>query len=128
MHFGLGFGIYQTVDKVADYWTYLMMLLVGRNWKIAATIIALFLLRTAGQGLFFLTGDERIFFFFPNLLEPLFMVYSLLLFKYKNRAHKLYKKHFTLIWLLIASYKMWNEWNTHIANIELSEIFFKFNN
>lgn len=127
MPLGLSFATYQTIDKVADYFTYIVMLLVGRKWPIGKTILALFLLRTIGQALFFATGNEAVFFFFPNFLEPLFMAYSLLMFKYQGQAHTKYRQHFWLIWAIIVPYKIWNEWNTHIANIELSEVLFGIN-
>ena len=34
-----------------------------------------FVLRTIGQALFFITGLEIVFFYFPNLVEPLFLIY-----------------------------------------------------
>lgn len=128
MHFGLAFGTYQTVDKITDYVTYIVMLLVGRKWKLRKLIIVLFVLRTIGQGLFFTTNNEVVFFFFPNFLEPLFMAYAFLLFRYKNQAYEKYKRYRFLIWGIIIPYKMANEWVTHIGNIELSEIFFGINN
>jgi len=126
MRVGLSFDTYQFIDKIADYVTYVAMLVAGWRWKIKRTIIALFALRTVGQILFFATGNEIIFFFFPNFLEPLFMIYALLLWKFRERAHVMYVKYIWLIWFIVVSYKMWNEWNTHVANIELSKFFFGF--
>jgi hypothetical protein len=121
---GLSDATYQPIDKIADYVTYIVMIIAARKWEIRKTIWGLFALRTVGQALFFITGSEVVFFYFPNFLEPLFIVYAFLLLKYKNNAFAEYKKHGFPIWLGIVLYKMWNEWNTHIANIDLSTIFF----
>lgn len=128
---GLGMQeyLYQTVDKVADYWSYIFMLILGLRWKIRKTIVVLFIYRTIGQLLFFITRDEMMFFYFQNLLEPLVMIYTLILFKQKSeaKAYKTYKKHIILIWVIILGYKIWNEWYLHLANIDLSTFFFGFN-
>ncbi len=72
---GLEDGPYQLIDKAADWCTYVGMVFVAREWTIKRTIVALFVFRTVGQLLFFITGEE-IIFFFPNFLEPLFLIYA----------------------------------------------------
>lgn len=125
---GMDEGVYQTIDKFADYISYIFMLVLGLRWQIRKTIIALFAYRTIGQVLFFTTRNEMVFFYFQNFLEPLVMAYTLLLFrnKTKPKAYKSYKKHFYLIWAIIIAYKVWNEWYLHLANIDLSKFFFGF--
>lgn len=127
LELGLSDFNYQTIDKFADLFSYAVMLLVGLKWSIRRTIIILFIYRIIGQVLFFLTRNEMTFFYFQNLLEPLVMAYSILLFKNKwddKRAYLSYKRHFILIWIVILGYKVWNEWYLHFANIDLSTIFF----
>lgn len=129
LELGLSDSLYQTIDKVADYFSYIIMLLVGIRWRIRKIIIILFIYRTIGQVLFFLTRNELMFFIFQNFLEPLVMVYSLLLLLKKGneeKAHATYKKYLLLIWGIIILYKVWNEWYLHYANIDLSSIFFGF--
>lgn len=118
---GLPNATYQLWDKSADYLTYIMMLFAARNWPIRKTVFALFAFRTVGQALFFITHDDTFFFYFPNFLEPLFMIYAFLLWKYKDKAFAVYKKHILPIWIIIISYKMWNEYNIHIARTDLSD-------
>ncbi len=120
---------YQTIDKFADYVSYIFMLILGFRWRIKKTIIGLFVYRTIGQALFFITRNELMFFYFQNFLEPLVMIYTLLIFKQKSeeKAYLTYKKHFIMIWGIIIAYKVWNEWYLHFANIDLSTIFFGFN-
>ncbi|MEK7521431.1 MAG: hypothetical protein AAB599_01355 [Patescibacteria group bacterium] len=126
LELGLSDPTYQTIDKVADWFSYVFMLILGLRWRIKKTIVALFVYRTIGQFLYFKTGNELMFFYFQNFLEPLVMVYSLILFKQGNeeKAYKTYKKHFILVWGIILAYKLWNEWYLHFANIDLSTFFF----
>ncbi|MFC1649162.1 hypothetical protein ACFL2C_00420 [Patescibacteria group bacterium] len=128
MHFGMPWVIYTQVDKIADYLTYVVMLLVGRKWKVRKTIIALFVFRTIGQFSFFASGDDRFLFFFPNLLEPLFLVYTFLMFRYGKKAYSKYKKYFWIIWILIIIFKMWNEYNVHIGHVDLSQKYLGISN
>jgi hypothetical protein len=121
---GLDFNTYQTIDKISDYVTYIVMAIAARKWEIRKVIWGLFAFRTIGQILYFASGNEAIFFYFPNFLEPLFLVYSFLLLRYGKKAIDKYKKHIVPIWIAIIAYKMWNEWNTHIANIDLSQAIF----
>lgn len=129
LELGLSDFNYQTIDKFADLFSYAVMLIVGFRWSIKRTIIYLFIYRMIGQILFFFTRNEMMFFYFQNLLEPLVMAYSILLFRNKwddKKAYLSYKKHIILIWIIIVGYKLWNEWYLHFANIDLSTIFFGF--
>ena len=118
---GLEVYHYQIIDKLADLLTYVLMFYVGRRWKIGRTITILFFLRLIGQLAFFVIGNDKVLFFFPNFLEPLFMIYSFLLYKYGKTAFVKYKKYIIAIWFVIICYKIWNEWNIHIAQFDLSE-------
>ena len=119
---------YQTIDKSADLLSYIFMLILGLRWSIKRTILILFVYRIIGQTLFFITGNEIIFFYFQNFLEPLMMIYALILFKQKSekKTFEVYKKYFILIWAIVIIYKVWNEWYLHFANIDLSLLFFGF--
>lgn len=125
---GMSEDTYQTIDKVADYVSYIFMLIVGLRWRIKKTIIVLFIYRTIGQALFFITRNELSFFYFQNFLEPLVMAYTLILFRQgsEGKAYQTYKRHFKLVWALVIGYKLWNEWYLHFANIDLSLLFFGF--
>lgn len=129
MQFGMSEFVYQTIDKAADYFSYIFMLILGLRWRIKSTIVILFVYRTVGQVLFFATRNELMFFYFQNFLEPLVMVYTLLIFKQgsEEKAFGSYKRHFILIWVIILVYKLWNEWYLHFANIDLSTLLFGFN-
>ena len=119
---GLEDSTYQPIDKAADYVTYIFMVAAGWKWPIRKWLIGLFALRTIGQALFFITGNEIVFFFFPNFLEPLFLVYATLhLFK-REDTPEVFNRHRILIGILIFLYKMQDEYITHVGNIDRSEL------
>ena len=129
LELGLSDQTYQTIDKAADYFSYVIMLVVGLRWRIKRLLILLFIYRSIGQGLFFVTRNEIVFLYFPNFLEPLVLAYTLLLFRHKGletQAYISYRKHLGIIWAVIAIYKVWNEWYLHSANIDLSSRLFGF--
>lgn len=123
---GLSDTTYQTIDKSMDFISYIFMLILGIRWSIRKIVLVLFAYRMVGQILFFLTGQEIIFFYFQNFLEPLMMVYALILFKQKDekKTYLVYKKYIILIWAIVLIYKIWDEWYLHFANIDLSLLFF----
>lgn len=129
MSLGMSNGLYQTIDKSTDLVSYFFMLILGLRWQIRKTIIFLFIYRIIGQILFFITGNEIVFFYFQNLLEPLMLIYVLLIFRKKSEklAYQTYKKHIKIIWAIVVVYKLWNEWYLHFANIDLSTILFGIN-
>lgn len=126
---GISDNLYQTIDKTTDLISYFFMLALGLRWHIRKTIIILFVYRFIGQILFFTTRNEMVFFFFQNFLEPLMLIYVLLIFKQKSetKAYQTYQKHLKIIWVIVIAYKLWNEWYLHLANIDLSTLFFGFN-
>lgn len=125
---GMSEALYQTIDKSTDFISYIFMLILGLRWSIKKIVIILFVYRIAGQILYFVTGNEIIFFYFQNFLEPLMMIYALILFKQKDeqKTYLTYKKHFILIWTIVLAYKIWNEWYLHFANFDLSLLLFGF--
>jgi len=129
----MGLGVaeytYQTLDKFADLISYVFMLILGLRWRIKKIVVILFAYRLVGQVLFFITRNELVFMFFQNFLEPLLLIYTVILFKFKkdDKAHEFYRKHIFIVWAIVLVYKIWNEWYLHFANIDLSTIFFGIN-
>ncbi|MBI2011947.1 hypothetical protein HYS91_04215 [Candidatus Daviesbacteria bacterium] len=68
---GMSAVTYQVIDKFADFISYIFMLILGLRWQIKKIIVILFIYRIIGQVLFFITGNELVFFYFQNFLEPL---------------------------------------------------------
>ncbi len=94
----------------------------GWQQPIRREITATFALRTIGQALFFTSRNELALFAFPNLLEPLFLVYvTIARFVGHERAYVVYRQKRALIWACILLYNFQDEWLTHVANIDRSE-------
>lgn len=119
---GLDEGLYQNIDKAADWVGYLFIFVWGWRRSIRREITATFALRTVGQVLFFATHDEKMLFYFPNLLEPLFLVYvTIARFRGWGRVQAIYRARLVLIWLGILVYKFQDEWFTHVANVDRTD-------
>jgi hypothetical protein len=130
---GLPNEVYQPVDKVTDWVTYVVIVVyVFRNaWPIRRLMLALFLYRTVGQISFLITGNELLLAFFPNFLEPLFLVtVSILTFErvvrhyadWEERGFAILFRHKWLIGGTIVVYKLIDEYITHVGNIDRSEL------
>jgi hypothetical protein len=121
---GLANENYQIIDKIADYVTYICMVIWAYKNKaiIKKEILIVFLLRTIGQFMFFITRNELSLFFFPNLVEPLFLFFvTMLIFRGKELTEKFYKKYIWIIWIVILIYKFQDEWFTHVSNLDRSD-------
>ena len=129
---GLPDPIYQPVDKLSDWVTYVAIVVVAyRNeWPTKRLMLGLFLFRSVGQVGFLLTGNELLLAVFPNFLEPLFLVtVSILAYErvvrrlpdWQERGFAILHRHRWLIGTLIVIYKLQDEYFTHVANIDRSE-------
>jgi hypothetical protein len=92
------------------------------RWPIHKIVIALFVFRSIGQGLFFLTEDEIMFFLFPNFLEPLFLAYATILLFKRAGAPTFYRRHVIAVWAIVVLYKMQDEYITHVGNVDRTEL------
>jgi len=124
---GLADLAYQLIDKVADWTTYIGMVLAAWRfrWSIKKWIYGLFIFRSIGQTAFLMTGDEKWLFIFPNFLEPLFLVYATIFFFNKASepmAYEFYLKHKQAVWIFVIIYKIQDEYLTHIANVDRSDL------
>ena len=121
---GLEDANYQLIDKIADYVTYIFIVVWAWRRVIRKEAIITFLIRTVGQFSFFLTRDEMMLFYFPNLIEPLFLIYaSVEIFKGKEKTALWYRANWWWIWLIVLTYKFQDEWFTHVANVDRTEFF-----
>jgi len=121
---GLEDSTYQPIDKAADYLTYIFMVVAAwkGSWPILKWVIGFFVLRSVGQLLFFITDNEAVFFYFPNFLEPLFLIYATILFFKKDEAPAVFHRRRIPIAIFIFLYKMQDEYITHIGNFDRSEL------
>jgi hypothetical protein len=122
MPLGVAEDVYQRIDKAADWVTYIFMLIAGWRWPVRRWLIVLFVYRSIGQAAFFLTEDERVFFLFPNFLEGLFLGYASIRAFRRADAHNFYDRHRFAVWGVIVLYKLQDEWVTHIAQADRSDL------
>jgi len=131
---GLSNELYQPLDKVTDWVTYVAIVVVAyRNvWPIRRLMLGLFLFRSIGQVGFLLTENELLLALFPNFLEPLFLVTVTILAwervvrhlpDWQERGFGILSRHRWLIGTVIVVYKLQDEYITHIGNIDRSELF-----
>jgi hypothetical protein len=119
---GLEDSTYQPIDKVADWATYVGMAVAARKWRVRKIIWVLFAFRTVGQILFLVTGEEIVFFFFPNFLEPFFLIYATIRHFRKDEVFDVYTRHRWAIWIFVVLYKMQDEWVTHVGNVDRTDL------
>lgn len=130
---GLPDAIYQPVDKVSDWVTYAaIVILAYRNgWPTKKLMLGLFLFRSIGQTGFLITGNELLLAFFPNFLEPLFLVTASILAwertigrvpDWQDRGFAFLRRQRWLIGSIIVVYKLVDEYLTHVANIDRSDL------
>jgi hypothetical protein len=129
---GLPNEIYQPVDKISDWVTYVAIVVVGyRNqWPIRRLMLGLFVFRSIGQIAFLVTEEELFLALFPNFLEPLFLVSASLLAwqravrhqpDWQERGFAVLHRYRWPIGVVIVLYKLQDEYFTHVGNIDRSE-------
>ena len=129
---GLPNEVYQPVDKITDWVTYvsIVVFVFRKAWPIRRLMLALFLYRSVGQITFLITGNELALAFFPNFLEPLFLVtITILTFErvvrrlpdWQERGFAIVFRYRWLIGGTIVLYKLIDEYITHVGNIDRSE-------
>lgn len=115
---------YAIYDKILDYYWYLFILAYIFLYEIPSreTFLILFLFRSIGQILFFLTKKEQYFFLFPNIFEILFYFYLLSLLFPKLHPYMYFPK---IIFPLLAITPMVlvREYIAHIKKMNLSWFF-----
>jgi hypothetical protein len=130
---GLSNEVYQPVDKVTDWITYVaIVVFCFRNaWPTRRLMLGLFLYRSVGQITFLVTGNELVLALFPNFLEPLFLVtITILTFQrvvrklpdWQARGFAVLYRYRWLIGSVIVVYKLIDEYVTHVGNIDRSEL------
>jgi len=129
---GLANDTYQPIDKIADWVTYICMVVLAyrSKWPFKKLILGLFLFRSIGQILFLTTHNELFLFFFPNFLEPLVLVTATIMFVQRvfKKKKDWFKRTFVVIhehrFAVIAGvfiYKMQDEFFTHVSNTDRTE-------
>ncbi|MFM2105957.1 MAG: hypothetical protein RL338_989 [Chloroflexota bacterium] len=134
---GLPDPLYQTIDKSSDWVTYAMIVAAAYRggWPIRRLCLALFLFRSIGQIGFLVTKEELFLAAFPNFLEPVFLVaVSIHAFQrtvrrradWREHGFELLARHRLPIGAAIVVYKLQDEYFTHVANVDRSELIQRF--
>ena len=115
------YGLY---DKGLDFYWYCWIILyvVVNHIHYQAVFIALFILRTIGQVLFFFTRKRILFFIFPNIFEIFFLYYLTVTFFNPNSLY-LYPPYILVAFSGIIIFVLIREYLLHIHNINMSNFF-----
>jgi hypothetical protein len=130
---GLADATYQPLDKVTDWLTYVAIVALAYRaaWPIRRLMLGLFLFRSVGQVGFLVTGNELLLAAFPNFLEPLFLVTASILAYERVVRHRpdwraqgfaTLHRHRWLLGTLIVASKLVDEFITHVADIDRTEL------
>jgi hypothetical protein len=130
---GLPNEVYQPVDKITDWVTYVAIVVFcfRHAWPTRRLMLVLFLYRSVGQITFLVTENELVLALFPNFLEPLFLVtVTILTFErvargapdWQERGFAILYRFRWLIGSVIVVYKLIDEYITHVGNIDRSEL------
>ena len=101
------------------------------NPELGVLMLGLFVFRSIGQIAFLVSGNELILAFFPNFLEPLFLVtVSILAYErtvrhvpdWQDRGFAILERYRWPIAIVIVVYKLIDEYITHVGNIDRSEL------
>ncbi|MCJ7740060.1 hypothetical protein MUP32_01940 [Candidatus Microgenomates bacterium] len=106
----LGFRWYQynTIDKILDYWWYLFILLFLRGQTVFTIGLILFIYRGIGQFIGIVMRNEKVYLYFPNILEWFFL------------TNLLFPNSQTNILLLVSiSWSLIIEWLIHKSHLHL---------
>jgi hypothetical protein len=114
-------SLYQTTDKVADFVTYIFMVVAAWKWPVRRWIIGLFAFRAVGQVLYFMTRNELVFVYLPNFLEPLFLVCATILRFNSTDPWGHLIRHKWIYGGFVFLYKMQDEIFTHLLNIDRTD-------
>jgi hypothetical protein len=130
---GVPNDVYQPLDKLTDWPTYVAIVVVAyrNHWPTRRLMLGLFLFRSVGQVGFLVTGNELLLALFPNFLEPVFLV-TVSILAWKRAVNRLpdwqaqgfatLHRHRWLIGTVIVVYKLQDEYFTHVANVDRSEL------
>lgn len=102
----------QYYDKFWDYLYYVALLIIIFRLRLAAAplLVFLFAFRTVGEFIFFVTGNKKIFVYFPNFFE--YFVFGVLLVYKFNWGIDVQ----IVLFGLIIVYRIWNEIFLHRNN------------
>ena len=116
-------SVYQLFDKILDFYGYCFAL--AFSFSSAASIfnvlLFFFLLRAVGMGIFLIKRERRVFLFFPNIFEDLFILYIISL-SFSSFSFLLEGGCFYVALLVLVVLKTVREYLSHIKKLSFYEL------
>ncbi len=109
---------YQKIDKALDFYWYSVAFVFGLQTQFWLFFLVFFVVRLAGEILFYLKNDRKIFFYFPNLFENFFFFYIITL-KLPSLTSWLEGPLFWVTLFVLAGLKLVQEYLAHVALFDL---------
>lgn len=109
---------YQKLDKALDFYWYSIAFVFSLQSRFWLLFLIFFVIRLAGEILFYLKNERKIFFYFPNLFENFFIFYIFTL-KFPSLASWLEGPLFWVTLSVLAGLKLVQEYLAHIALFDL---------
>lgn len=118
-------SLYQYQDKIFDHYWYILIFIYSSlyitNQLVQTTFLLTFIFRSIAHAIYLFTNNESIFYYFPNIQEPIFWIYILF---------PLFLNQYTLLPTLIfvTTFKLFIEYYIHIIHKNPINQFFQFFN
>lgn len=114
----------QYYDKILDYIYYvgLLTLVISQKTVVLPFLLLLFIFRTVGEFIFFITGNKRIFVYFPNFFEY-FTLGFFITQAIDPTAITSSLNWIALLLLVITWFRVWNESFLHKENKTTFQVF-----
>lgn len=112
---------YHTLDKLADYWWYILIVVYSyvTHLPIFGTLLVLFLYRSIGQFISLRKKESWMLIFFPNILENYFIAYLIFGRLMLVEPISLY------IWMVCIAFAFAREYVLHIKKAYAANYIFK---
>lgn len=117
---------YQKWDKGLDLYMFTIATYVAMTFKdqrVKWTVLALYILRTSGDIIFFTTGFQKILLFTPNFLETFLIFYLAYVWATKREVMVNSYKQIALILCVIAITKLSHEYMLHVLRVQPWDLF-----
>lgn len=105
---------YQRIDKALDFYWYSTAFVFSLRSSLWQVFFVLFAIRLAGEILFYLKNDRKVFLYFPNVFENLFIFYIFTL-KFPVLEPWLEGTWLGIVIFVLAALKMIQEYLAHKA-------------
>ena len=124
---GWKFKKYHRLDKILDYWWYIIILIYSFRLVIFPTILVLFLFRSIGQIISLVSAKEKYLLLFPNCLEVFFALYLVFSYLLPNYLWLFTSYNKLIIISFCFLFALSQEYRINIKKIYVANFFWKLN-